>query len=67
MRQILLWDAECEEKRMEVWRRLSEESRAELVTQLVRLVVQAALNAGNPAESERGDHGIKSASATPRP
>jgi len=67
MRQILLWDAECEEKRMEVWRRLSEESRAELVTQLVRLVVQAALIGSGAEKRERGDHGIKSASATPRP
>jgi hypothetical protein len=66
MRQILLWDAECEEKRTDVWCRLSEESRAELVAQLVRLVVEAAVNGSNPAKNGRRDHGLKSASATPR-
>jgi hypothetical protein len=66
MRQILLWKTEYEETRTDVWCRLSEESRAELVAQLVRLVVEAAINAGDPAKSGRRDHGFKSASATPR-
>jgi hypothetical protein len=66
MRQNLLWNTECEEARTDVWCRLSEESRAELVAQLVRLVVEAVVNAGNRAKSERRDHGFESSSATPR-
>jgi hypothetical protein len=66
MRQNLLWNAECEEARTDVWCRLPEESRAELIAQMVRLVVEAVVNAGNREKSERRDHGFKSSSATPR-
>ena len=66
MRQNLLWNTECEESRTDVWRRLPEESRAELVAQMVRLVVEAVVNAGNRAKTERRSHGFESSSATPR-
>lgn len=66
MRQILLWNPECEETRIDVWGRLSEESRAELIAQLLRLVVESVVSVGKPAKGERGGHGLKSSSATPQ-
>lgn len=67
MRQIMLWTPECEETRTDVWCRLSEESRAELVAQLVRLVVESVVRAGNPAKSERRGHELKGSNPTSRP
>jgi hypothetical protein len=64
MRQSLLWAPECKQTRTDVWHRLPEESRAELVAQLVRLVVESAVSTVKPARSERGDHGLKGSSAT---
>lgn len=66
MRQTILWTPECEETRTDVWCRLSQESRAELVAQLVRLVVESVVRTGNPAKSERRGHGLEGPSATPR-
>lgn len=65
MKQGMLWIPECEERRTDLWARLTEESRADLVGQLVRLVVESVVSVGKPAKRERGNRGLKSSSATP--
>jgi hypothetical protein len=53
MRQKSLWDTEEEETRAEMWKRLSEQSRGEIVGLLVRLLVQSVVErAGTEAQKE---------------
>jgi hypothetical protein len=65
MKQSMLWIPECAKRGTDVWARLTEESRADLVGQLVRLVVESFVSVGKPAKRERGNRGVKSSSTTP--
>lgn len=53
MHQKSLWDTEEEETGAEMWKRLSEQSRGEIVGLLVRLLVQSVVErAGTEAPKE---------------
>ena len=53
MHQKSLWDTEEERTRAELWKRLSEQSRGEIVGLLVRLLVQSEVErAGTEAQEE---------------
>jgi hypothetical protein len=53
MHQKSLWDTEEERTRAELWKRLSKQSRGEIVGLLVRLLVQSVVErAGTEAPKE---------------
>ncbi len=65
VKQMLLWSEEWELWRGHLWRRLPEESRAEIVELLVGLVVTATLSTATKIKGR--DHGSENSSDTPRP
>ena len=53
MHQKSLWDTEEERTRAELWKRLSEQSRGEIIGLLVRLLVQSEVErAGTETQKE---------------
>lgn len=56
MKQLALWDDE-DERATELWERFSDQARAEIVAQLVRLVVEAIVVPRQALEKGSKDEG----------
>ena len=65
MRQGSLWRSEEELARRELWERLPQAVRRELVAELVRIVVDSAVKS-KERRGRGGEHGLQSAAKPPR-